>query len=253
MLLRGWIERALLLAMLVVLLTGCAPSKRIRSQAINHYQLAQSYFGQRSYRLAEQEIRKAMTLEPHEPRYFELLALIHQAQGRLQLADEAYRRALQEPGVSSSVLANYGTLLLKRGQVDDAIVLIRRALSDPNYTRQALAYTNLGLAYLKKGDLRQAAAQLLSALEYHPHLPEAHHNLGLVYMRLGEYEQAIQEFREAIRARPSYVEAHASLGNALLKTGRIEEARLAFERVVALEPDSDLAVASRKRLRLLNP
>jgi type IV pilus biogenesis/stability protein PilW len=253
MLLHGLIERASLLAMLTVLLIGCAPSKRIRLQADNRYQLAQSYLGQRSYLLAEQEIRKAIALEPHEPRYFELLALINQAQGRLQLADEAYRRALQEPDVSSSVLANYGTLLLKRGQVDDAIVLLRRASSDPNYTRQALVYTNLGLAYLKKGDLRQAAAQLLLALEYQPNLPEAHHNLGLVYARLGEYEQAIQEFREAIRARPSYVEAHASLGNALMKMGRLEEARLAFERVVALEPDSDLAVASRKRLRLLNP
>lgn len=253
MLLRGWTERAALLAALVVLLVGCASAKRVRLEADNHYRLAQSYLGQRSYLLADQEIKKAIRLEPQEPRYLELLALIHQARGSLQLADEAYRKALQAPEVPPSILANYGTLLLKRGQADEAIVWLKRALSDPNYSRHALAYTNLGLAYLEQGALRQAAAQLLTALEYQPGLPEAHHNLGLVYVRLGEYEPAIQEFREAIRFRPSYVEAHASLGNALLKTGRTEEARTAFEQVVALEPDSDLAVASRKQLRLLSP
>jgi hypothetical protein len=39
----------------------------------------------------------------------------------------------------------------------------------------------------------------------------------------------------------------------LLETGRQEEARAAFERVIALAPDSDMAIASRKRLQHLTP
>ena len=107
-------------------------------------------------------------------------------------------------------------------------------------------------------------------------MPEAYYNLGLAYLRLEDREKAIQAFREAARSRPSYVAAHSSLGKALLeagrtdearlslervvtlgkallKAGRTDEARLAFERVVTLAPASDMAITSRKQLKLLTP
>jgi tetratricopeptide (TPR) repeat protein len=130
---------------------------------------------------------------------------------------------------------------------------MQRALREPSYSKPALAYTNMGLAYFKKGSPAQAIEQFRLALEYQPNLPEAHYNLGLVYAQLGEHNKAIRALREAIRYRPSYVEAHASLGAALLETGRQEEARLAFERVIALAPDSEMAVTSRKQLKHLTP
>lgn len=243
----------LLLVLCLQALVGCAPSPRLRVQADERYQLSQSYLGNNAYLLAEQEIRKALELMPREPRYFELLGLIQQAQGRLQLAEDAYRLALQQADVSPSVLVNYSTLLLLRERFDDALALAQRALQDPRYGKPALAYTNSGLAYFKKGALRQAGEQFRTALKYQPDLPEAHHNLGLVHARLGEHAQAIQAFREAIRFRPSYVEAHASLGNILLEMGRKDEARNALERVIALAPDSDMAIASRQQLQRLTP
>lgn len=215
--------------------------------------MAQSYLGNGSYLLAEQEIRKALELLPQEPRYFELLGLIHQAQGRLQLAEDAYRLALQQADVSPSVLVNYSTLLLLRERFDEALALSQRVLQDPRYGKPALAYTNSGLAYFKKGALRQAEEQFRAALKYQSDLPEAHHNLGLVYARLGESTKALQAFREAIRFRPSYVEAYASLGNILLELGRKDEARHAFERVIALAPNSDMALTSRQQLQRLPP
>ena len=243
----------LVLAWLGYGLGGCAGSSQVHFQADERYRLAQSYIGNGSFPLAEQEVRKALDAVPDEPRYFELLALIHQAQGRLQLADDAYRAALQQDDVPPSVLVNYSTLLLLRGRVDEAISLAQKALHNPSYQRPALAYTNLGLAYFKKGTLRQAMEQLHTALEYQPDLPEAHYNLGLVYVRMHEPEKAIRAFREATRFRPTYVEAHASLGEVLLGSGRTDEARMAFERVVALAPESDMADASRKHLKLLPP
>jgi type IV pilus assembly protein PilF len=250
----GWRLIASSIVVLVVhMMSGCGPSPQVRLQADDRYQLAQSYLGNRSYHFAEREVRKALELVPDEARYYELLALIHQAQGRLQPAEEAYRLALQQPNVPPSVLVNYSTLLLLRERPDEAITLARRALQEPRYNKPALAYTNLGLAYFKKGALQQAMEHFRSALEYQPDLPEAHYNLGLVYVALGQHETAIRAFREAIRYRPAYVEAHASLGAALLQVGRKAEARLAFERVIALAPDSDMAVASQKQLQHLTP
>ncbi|ETW93446.1 MAG: hypothetical protein ETSY1_39185 [Candidatus Entotheonella factor] len=245
-----WVATSLMSAWVLI---GCGPSQEHRTQADNNYRTAQQYLGGQSYLLAEQEIRKSLDKVPGDPRYFELLALIYQAQGRLKHADEAYRAALQHKEVTPSVLVNYSSLLLLQDRYDDAIVTAQRALQYTDYEKPALAHTNIGLAYLKKSSLSRAAEHLRSALDYNPTLPEAHHNLGLVYARSGEYDDAILSFREAIRTRPSYPEAYVSLAQVLLEEGRHQEARNAFERVIDLAPDSNFAVASRRHLQRLTP
>ncbi len=232
---------------------GCGPSKEHRLKADNSYRVSQEYLGNQSYLLAEQEIRKALDTVPDDPRYFELLALIYQAQGRLKHADEAYQVALRHKEVPPSVLVNYSTILLLQDRYDEAIATAQRALRHPDYKKPALAHTNIGLAYLKKAALSNAADHLRTALDFQPTLPEAHHNLGLVYARSGKREQAILSFREAIRTRPSYPEAYASLAQMLLEEGRRQEARDAFERIIDLAPDSTFATASRQQLKRLTP
>jgi Tfp pilus assembly protein PilF len=245
------------------LVGGCASSARVRVQADDHYRLAQSYLSNASYILAEQEIRKALTLRPDEARYLECLAWIHQAQvyqaqgtlnlTRLQLAEEAYRMALQQADAPLSVWVNYSTVLLLSGRPDEAIAMAQRALQVPGYDQPARAYTNMGVAYLNKGTFTQAAEHFRKALDYQANLPEVHHNLGIAYAGLGRRTEAIRAFREAIRFRPSYVEAHLGLGNVLLAEGRKDEAQVAFERVIALTPGSDIAVDLREQLKSLAP
>jgi len=245
------------------ILGGCAASARVRVQADDHYRLAQSFLSNESYTLAEQEIRKALALRADEARYLECLAWIHQAQvyqsqgglnrTRLQLAEEAYRMALRQADAPPSVMVNYSALLLQSGRPDEAIAMAQRALQVPGYDQPARAHTNMGIAYLHKGALAQAAEHFRKALDYQANLPEVHHNLGLTYAGLGRRGEAIREFREAIRFRPSYVDAYLGLGNVLLEEGRKDEARLAFERVIALAPGSDIAVDLREQLKSLTP
>src|SRR5438132_13608935 len=102
------------------LVSGCASSARIRVQADDHYRLAQSYLSNESYVLAEQEIRKALTLQPDDARNLECLAWVHQAQvyqtqetlnlTRLQLAEDAYRLTLRQAEAPPSVVVNYSTV-----------------------------------------------------------------------------------------------------------------------------------------------
>lgn len=245
------------------LVGGCASSARIRVQADDHYRLAQSYLSNESYVLAEQEIRKALTLQPDDARYLECLAWVHQAQvyqppgtlnlTRLQLAEEAYRLALRQADAPPSVLVNYSTALLLSGRPDEAIAMAQRALQVPGYDQPARAHTNIGIAYLNKGAFVQAAEHFRKALDYQANLPEGHHNLGLAYTGLGRRAEAIREFREAIRFRPAYVDAYLGLGNVLLEEGRKDEARLVFERVIALAPGSDIAADLREQLKSLTP
>ena len=183
---------------------------------------------------------------------------MYQTQGtlnltRLQLAEEAYRLALRQADVPPSVMVNYSTVLLLRGRPDEAIAMAQRALQVPGYGQPARAYTNIGIAYLNKGALAQAAEYFQKALDYQANLPEVHHNLGLAYTGLGRNAEAIRAFREAIRFRPSYVDAYLGLGNVLLAEGRKDEARGAFERVIALTPGSDTAANLQEQLKFLTP
>lgn len=245
------------------LVGGCASSGRVRVQAEDHYRLAQSYLGNASYGQAEQEIRKALALQPENVRYLECLALIHQAQvyqapgtlnlTRLQLAEEAYRTALRQTDVPPSVLVNYSAVLLLSGRSDEAIAMAQRALQVRGYDQPARAHTNIGIAYLNKGAFVQAAEHFRKALDYQANLPEAHHNLGLAYTGLERRAEAIRAFHEAIRFRPAYVDAYLGLGNVLLKEGRKDEARVVFERVIALAPGSNIAADLREQLKSLTP
>src|SRR5262245_62136255 len=170
---------------------GCASSAQVRLQGDDHYRLAQSYLSNDSPLLAEQEIRKALALRPDDARYLECLALIHQVQvyqtqgtlnlTRLQLAEEAYRAALRQVDAPPSVLVNYSTVLLLRERPDEAIVMAQRALQVPGYDQPARAYTNIGIAYLKKGAFTQAVEYFQQARDYQANLPEVYQSLGLAY------------------------------------------------------------------------
>lgn len=261
------ITRLLSIVVLANLGIGCQPSERLRLRADDHYRTSQQYLGNKTHVLAEQEIRKALEFFPDEPQYLELLALTHQAQGRLVAAEDIYRLALKRTDAPASVFINYSALLLQVGRSDEAIAMAQRALKTTGYGQPALAYTNIGLAYLQKGDalpaqgaqhqkeemLARAAEQFQKALEYQTNLPEIYHNLGRAYDFLGKRNEAIREFQAAIRISPSYVEAHFGLGRVLLIEGRKEEARHALGRVIALAPDSRMAVDAREQIRLLTP
>ena len=231
---------------------GCTTAAKQQAQADNYYQLAQTYLGAESYEAAEQAIRQALSLRPRESRYFELLALTHQVRSRFDLAEDAYRQALQQRDPPPSVLVNYSTLLLLSSRPDEALELAQRALKDPGYDRSAFAHVNMGLAYSQQGKFTQAVTQFRRALTYRS-LPEAYHNLGLAYDRMGRSDAAIRAFRDAVRLRPAYAAAYAGLGDALLAAGQVDEARQALERVIALQPDSPLALASREQLDRLAP
>lgn len=260
---RGGIVWCLWVGLMTQLIGGCASSARMRVQADDHYRLAQSYLGNEAHSLAEQEIRKALVLWPDDARYLECLAFIHQAQiyqsqgtlnaTRLQLAGEAYQRALQQADAPPSVLVNYSTILLLSGRLDEAIAMAQRALQVAGYDQPARAYTNIGIAHLNKGAPAQAVEHFRKAVDYQANLPEVHHNLGIAYAGMGRHPEAIRAFREAIRFRPSYVDAYLGLGNVLRTEGRNEEARGAFERILALVPGSDLAANVREQLQSLTP
>ena len=147
--------------------------------------------------------------------------------------------------LSFDALPNYqdeGTKLYVRGtgkiqeqNYTEAITdLIRAVKLRPDI---AEAFHNLGFAYERTGDLRNAARAYERALQIKPNYPSALNNLGyLLATSDTELEKAVALCQRAVELQPNSASYQDSLGWALYKAGRQPEAARHFSAAVKIDP-----------------
>lgn len=87
----------------------------------------------------------------------------------------------------------------------------------------AVYNTELGIAYMRRGQLAVAQTKLDRALEENPDNPDVHSARALLFDRLGESRQADREFREALRLAPGNPDFQNNYAVYLCSHGRIDE------------------------------
>ena len=92
--------------------------------------------------------------------------------------------------------------------------------------------TQLGLGYLRNGQLDLAFERLNTAVQADPNYAAAHNGLALVYDRLNEPEKAEEQFKLAIELNPSDSAAQTNYGAFLCQHGRIDEGEQYFLKAV---------------------
>ncbi len=116
----------------------------------------------------------------------------------------------------------------------EAVEELRQALAlAPNSVREQLNY---GLALLRQGDVKSAAAELERVQKRNPKLPHTWFNLGIIYKKQNEADKALTQFREMVRLVPNEPTAHYQLGV-----------------VYKLKDDDTSAIAQFEAARDLNP
>ncbi len=108
------------------------------------------------------------------------------------------------------------------------------AEKSPNKPR---VHVNLGYAYGKDGELRDAVPEFQKALQLDPDYEKARLYLGSAYMSMGEMGLAEREFMETIRRHPESVNAVNNLGYLYFKMGRYDDAVRQFRESISLDPD----------------
>ena len=179
--------------------------------------------------LAESE---SALLRAREGRY-----LAHVHPDDLARAIAAYRAALALDAAHVDASFELGRLLLKQGEVDEAVSLLERVIQ--RQRNHLGAHYNLALALRRKGDAaaadRVAAAhKRLSHLDDLGHLDDpdsADASLVLAYMyRSGKHdEEALAELERARVRFPRHPEILTEHAMALLRCGRRADAFAAFE------------------------
>ncbi len=153
-----------------------------------------------------------------------------QRSGDLLQAEEIYRQILRVDPNHLDALFLLGTVCLKLGKLDDAVVNYERGLRLwPNYPS---ALNNLGVAFAYQGRLQEAATVYQQVLRLQPNDAAARSNLGNTLRQLGQQEQAAAHLQEALRLAPDHGDAHFNYGNLLLEQRKLNDAIASFRRAL---------------------
>ena len=143
------------------------------------------------------------------------IAIQHHQAGRLQAAEQIYRKILQADRNNADAWHLLGQIAYQVGKHD-------------------LAVEHIAYAIRLAGD--RAAF---------------HQSLGDVYRALGRLPEAVACYRRALELMPDCAETYNSLGLALQAQGRLAEASAGYQRAIELEPHHAEAHYNRSMLRLL--
>jgi tetratricopeptide repeat protein/biogenesis AIM24-like protein len=128
---------------------------------VSHLAGAGELVAARRFNDAEAEILRVLDAAPADPKALNLLALVRYKLGRLEDARAAYRQVSVVTPQDAGTRRNLGLLALKLGRFDEAVPELEMAVRiTPDDTR---AWSYLGYAYAKNGDVVAAAAAFRQA------------------------------------------------------------------------------------------
>lgn len=205
--------RKVLLALLVLLLAGCAGSAGrmlgtqaameavsqatpqgstgdARNRAKAHTELASIYYQNGRLAIALEELRAAVAADSGYAPAHNVLALVQMDMRENAAAEQSFQRALSLAPGDPEINNNYGWFLCQTGRVKDALGYFGQAASNPLYETPEKAHINAGLCALKLGDEKGAEESFSRALRYVPNNPLAMYQLATLRYKQGSFDGA---------------------------------------------------------------
>jgi adenylate cyclase len=147
--------------------------------------------------LAEEAVRKALSLDETLPEAYNALAAVEIYYKRnWTAAERAFRRGMELDPNFGDLPAHYGVCLSYFGRFEEAIALENRAMElDPFFPGTNLHY---GAVLFWSRDYDRAAAQLAKTLEMFPDYAAAHEYFGEVCAKKGMKHEAITQWSAAL-------------------------------------------------------
>lgn len=195
--------------------------------------------GEEAVRLLSEAVR----LDPDQASYFSTLANIQMASGNLKGA-LATLADMQKHHENSPVAANLeGAIEFRLGNYGRAIAALDRALAENEDYGSALK--NRAAAYIERGDLELAKADLLKALPGAEQDGQFLGMLGRVYLAEDDFDAAIRYYAAARDLVPGSAVFAANHALALAGVQRFDAAVLAVQTAVELLPQEERVMRAR--------
>jgi protein O-GlcNAc transferase len=184
---------------------------------------------------AEEIYKRILGVQPKHAEAFHLLGLVASQRGSYQVAVEHIARAIKLDPSEPVFHVNLAEAYRGLGRADKAQSCYRKALAlAPNL---AAAHNNLGTLLQAQGNLDEAMELYRTAIALESRYADAHNNLGIALQAQGQWDAAIDAFRRALAIEPRYAAAHNNLGVAFHALGRLDEAVAELSAAVGLDEE----------------
>jgi predicted O-linked N-acetylglucosamine transferase (SPINDLY family) len=142
------------------------------------------------------------------------------------------------------------TLYAQSFRYTDAVGIFERALAV--HDKHAPLYNNYGIVLERLGQIENAIAAYDKAVSLQPAYPQAFNNRGFAFSKLRNYDAALASYHRALEIKPDFAEAQMNLGVALNHLGRHDEALAIFKRAFAVMPNNPflLSLIAQTKMRI---
>jgi tetratricopeptide (TPR) repeat protein len=124
----------------------------------------------------------------------------------------------------------------------DSETLFKHALAVT--TNNDVAENNLGIVYLRQGNVDEAISLLQAAVDLRPDNSPAHENLAKALLQKGRVADALTHYRKLLELQPDNIEVHNIVGTVLMQQRRIREGVEEWQKVLAIQPDNGNAMSN---------
>ena len=194
---------------------------------------------------------EAIRMAPKDPLYRVGLGDEYFKDGHFDKAEKVYLSAIKVNPEYMIAYRMLGRLYMQKGQWEDAIINLNRALDQPNVINPIQLYNWLGYSEYRKGDLTKAEKAWLRALDINDN-DRIRLNLALIYKEGNRLDLAQASLLKALEMNPKLPSAHFALGEIYYKRNKFGKAKKHFNEVIHLEPLSEQAKVSQEILNKLS-
>lgn len=149
---------------------GYVPTASEEEALQNYVRLAVEYYNNDDMVNARRHINNALAINDRSSEVYNVMALVNQREGDLELADESFRRAISLDAANSRARNNYAAFLFAQERYRDAYDQLEIVANDTEYTGRAIAFENLGRAALSLQRLDDAERAFQRALQLNNNL-----------------------------------------------------------------------------------
>ncbi|MEO0128626.1 MAG: tetratricopeptide repeat protein [candidate division WOR-3 bacterium] len=204
---------------------------------INEYKnLGYAFFKTGMYDEAEREFRKALEIAPDNAESLMYCGLIELKRKNFEKAEEFLKKAA-EIEKNPAILNNLGYLCNKKGDFDQAQMLLNQALElSPDNPR---INCNLGIVFFNRNELEQAKNLFKKVVEGKPEFITPYIFLSLIYIKLNDIQRAVDFLKECIDKFPRLAVFKNNLAVIYESLDLPEEAERLYRQAINDEPQNN--------------
>ena len=176
------------------------------SKSVNFYGRAYSYFEIKNFEKAKADIANSLLTEKINKEninsdIYWLKGMIASAEGDKKSEIECYEKAIAYTPENHWLKTTLGLAFIEDDQFQKGIEVLNNVLMENN--KDAYAYSNRALGFIKTGELKKAKSDLDKSKELDDENPFLHKNYFLYYKEKGDTENACEAIEEALKKKMS--------------------------------------------------